>query len=47
MNYSVFKESDIAVMMKAARMRWLGHVIRTYVGTMHEQLLFVEPWGHR
>jgi hypothetical protein len=47
MIYTVFKESDIAVMIKVARMSWLWHVIRTYVGTVHEQLLIAEPWGRR
>jgi len=47
MNYTIYKKSDVAVVMKAARMRLLGHVIRTYVGTVHEQLLFAKPWGCR
>jgi len=47
MNYTIYKESDIAAMIKAARMRWLGHVIRTYMGTVLEQLLFAKPWGCR
>ena len=47
MIYTVFKASDVAVMMKVARMRWLWHVIRTYVGTIREQLQFAEPWGRR
>jgi len=34
-------------MIKVARMRWLWYVIRTYVGTVHEQLLIAEPWGRR
>jgi hypothetical protein len=46
MSYTVFKEFDIAVMM-VARMRWLGHVIRTDVRLIPEQELFAEPWGHR
>jgi hypothetical protein len=27
--HRLFKDPDTAVMMKVARMRWLGHVIRT------------------
>jgi hypothetical protein len=46
-NYSVFKELDMAVTMKGARLRWLGHVMRMGVGAIPEQQLFAEPWAHK
>jgi len=47
MNYTFILKSDIAVMIKGARMKWFGHVIRMDEAAAPTRFLFAAFWDHR
>ena len=47
MNYTFILKSDIAVMIKGARMKWFGHVIRIDEAAALKHFLFAASWDHR
>jgi hypothetical protein len=43
----LFKEHDASVMMKAERMRRLGHFIRLNEAALPQRYMFAESWSHQ
>ena len=44
-SHPLFKQPDIAVVIKVARMRWFEHVTRMDEAAIPKSLLYVESWG--
>jgi hypothetical protein len=45
--YELFKEPDNIVVMKAARLRWAGHVLRMSDGEMPKRIMNYSEEGKR